>query len=144
MVTASNSIVDWVPLPLEGWEQGWLATAPWKASALLLSESCDASTKVGEEMSISVNKNYPSSRAKSVSSPMAELAFLSENSRNDTRASNNLQETHTNLTVAVLQLSVFPTRRPCKRPGSSQVKQAEGVAWPCLLREPSSSPAPTR
>ena len=70
---------------------------PLKGISLLISESCDASTKAEEETSISVNKNYPSSRAKSVSSPMAKLAFLSENSRNDTRAPNNLQETHNNL-----------------------------------------------
>ena len=62
-------------------------------------------------MSVSGNKNYLSSRAKSVSSPMAELAFLSEKSRNDTRASNNLQKSGTPSGWADLQLTASPTRR---------------------------------
>lgn len=66
-------------------------------------------------MSVSGNKNYLSSRAKSVSSSIAELAFLSEKSRKDTRASNNLQKSRTTSEQAVLQPTASPTRRPHKK-----------------------------
>lgn len=68
-------------------------------------------------MSISGNKNYLSSRAKSMSSLMAELAFLSENLRNDTRASNNLQKIHNNFRVgcpptdSILNKETLETRK---------------------------------
>lgn len=72
----------------------------------------DGAAEAEEEMSISGKKNYLSCRAKSVSSPMAELAFLSEKSRNDTRASNNLQTYVTPSGWADLQLTAPPMRGP--------------------------------
>lgn len=94
-------------------------------------------------MSISINKkNYLSSRAKSVNSPIAVLASLSEKSRNDTRASNNLQKTIITSEVAVLQLTTSQQGNLARKQKRSQHpgEISRKGALPCPPRKPSSVP----
>lgn len=82
-------------------------------------------------MSIPGNKSYLSSRAKSVSSPIAELASLSEKSRNDTRASKNLQKIHNNLRAGCPPAESLPNKETLQRDQEGVcvwVKEAERVA----------------
>ena len=121
---ASKPVEGQVPLHAEG--LGWSADhSPWghqlsyavnpqlaQPPVAAHFRRSDGAAEAEEEMSVSGKKNYLSCRAKSVSSPMAELAFLSEKSRNDTRASNNLQTYVTPSGWADLQLTAPPTRGP--------------------------------
>lgn len=126
-MTASNPVEGRVPNTQRDWDRSgdhspWGHQLSYAGNPVMLSRPnllcaahfgrSDSAAEAEEEMSISGKKNYLSCRAKSVSSPMAELAFLSEKSRNDTRASNNLQTHVTPSGWADLQLTASPARGP--------------------------------